>query len=157
AGGWKATLNRELTVLSQVFDAAIRDGTIKPAQKPVMPDRFRENPPRQGHIDPEAGATLMRHMPRGYALAFDFARWTGWRKSAVSRLAKTALNPHTGTIDLPPELAKNRDIATVPLHDGTQRILAEARKLPGNAASPTWSRTTGGRFGTGARSGLAAR
>src|SRR5439155_875425 len=65
AGGWKATLNRELTVLSQVFDAAIRNGRIKPSQKPVMPDRFRENPPRQGHIDPEAGAALIRHVPRG--------------------------------------------------------------------------------------------
>src|SRR5207249_9824670 len=62
-GGWKATLNRELTVLSQVFAAAVRDGTIKPSQKPAMPDRFRENPPRQGHIDPEAGAALLRHMP----------------------------------------------------------------------------------------------
>jgi hypothetical protein len=129
-------IGKSLTVLSQVFDAAIRNGAIKPSQKPVMPDRFRENPPRQGHIDPEAGAALMRNMPRGYALAFDFARWTGWRKSAVAGLAKTAVNPHAGTIDLPPELAKNRDVATVPLHARAQRILAEARKLHGNAASP---------------------
>ena len=57
-------------------------------------------------------------------------------QSAVSGLEKTAVNPHAGTIDLPPELAKNRDVATVPLHARAQRILAEARKLPGNAASP---------------------
>ncbi len=136
AGGWKATLNRELTVLNRVFETAIRNGKIKPSQKPVMPERFRENPARQGHIDHEASAALIRRMPRGYALAFDFALWTGWRKSAVSNLQKTAVNPYAGTIDLPPELAKNRDIATVPLHAHAKDILAEAATLQGNAESP---------------------
>ena len=61
-GAEAATINRETSALSRMFQLAIRRGLLE--RMPLFPKRLEENPPREGFFEHDEYLTVRAHAPR---------------------------------------------------------------------------------------------
>jgi len=78
-GAEAATINRETSALSRMFQLAIRRGLLE--RMPVFPNRLEENPPRQGFFEHDEYLKVRAHAPAPYQDVLDFAYYSGIRVS----------------------------------------------------------------------------
>jgi len=66
-----ATINREASALSRMFQLAIRRGQLE--RMPLFPKRLDENPPRDGFFEHGEYLEVRAHLPPSYRDVLDFA------------------------------------------------------------------------------------
>src|SRR5262245_22470013 len=80
-GAEAATINRETSALSRMFQIAIRRGLLE--RMPIFPNRLQENPPRQGFFEHAEYLKVRRHLPPPFQDVLDFAYSSGWRRNRL--------------------------------------------------------------------------
>ena len=80
-GAEAATINRETSALSRMFQLAIRRGLLE--RMPLFPGRLEENPPRNGFFEHAEYLKVRAHAPASYQDVLDFAYYSGWRRNEI--------------------------------------------------------------------------
>ena len=80
-GAEAATINRETSALSRMFQLAIRRGLLE--RMPLFPNRLEENPPRDGFFEHDEYLKVRAHAPASYQDVLDFAYYSGWRRNEI--------------------------------------------------------------------------
>jgi integrase len=80
-GAEAATVNRETSALSRMFQLAIRRGRLE--RMPLFPKRLQENPPRDGFFEHDEYLKVREHLPAPYQDVLDFAYYSGWRREEI--------------------------------------------------------------------------
>src|SRR5262245_43907413 len=70
-GAEAATINRETSALSRMFQIAIRRGLLD--RMPLLPNRLEENPPRDGFFEHDEYLKVRAHAPASYQDVLDLA------------------------------------------------------------------------------------
>ena len=83
-GAEAATINRETSALSRMFQLAIRRGLLD--RMPLFPNRLEENPPRDGFFEHDEYLKVRAHAPASYQDVLDFAYYSGWRRNEILNL-----------------------------------------------------------------------
>ena len=71
-----ATVNRETSALSRMFQLAVRSRQLD--EHPVFPERLEENGPRQGFFEHAEYTAVRQQLPAPYQDVLDFAYYSGW-------------------------------------------------------------------------------
>ena len=77
-GAEAATVNRETSALSRMFQVAIRRGQLE--RMPLFPTRLEENPPREGFFEHDEYLKVRAELPPAFQDVLDFAYYSGWRR-----------------------------------------------------------------------------
>ena len=80
-GAEAATVNRETSALSRMFQLAIRRGQLE--RMPLFPKRLEENPPRDGFFEHEEYLKVRSRLPQAFQDVLDFAYYSGWRRNEI--------------------------------------------------------------------------
>lgn len=121
-----ATVNRETSALSRMFQLAIRRGQLE--RMPFFPKRLQENPPRQGFFEHHEYVAVRRHLPPAYQDVLDFAYYSGWRRNEILGLTWDDIDTPGGVIRLPPQRSKTRTGRILPISGPLQAVLDRRRK-----------------------------
>jgi hypothetical protein len=70
-GAEAATINRETSALSRMFQLSIRRGLLE--RMPLFPNRLEENPPREGFFEHDEYLKVRAQLPASYQDVLDFA------------------------------------------------------------------------------------
>ena len=158
-GAEAATINRETSALSRMFQLAIRRGLLE--RMPLFPTRLEENPPRDGFFEHDEYLKVRAHAPASYQDVLDFAYYSGWRRNEILELTwdegeggssnNCALNTtdvgcHVATIVVSPTTTAGSTSATLYNHWSLLRTTEELLKLPllGQATTAASMRTAFG-------------
>jgi integrase len=76
-----ATVSRETSILSRMFQLALRRGQLD--RMPLFPKRLQENPPRQGFFEHDEFLNVRAQLPEAYQDILDFAYYSGWRRNEI--------------------------------------------------------------------------
>src|SRR5204863_4321133 len=85
-GAEAATINRETSALSRMFQIAIRRGLLD--RLPLFPTRLEENPPRDGFFEHDEFLKVRAHAPASYQPGFPF--WPSLMADYAPRHQRTA-------------------------------------------------------------------
>ncbi len=121
AGAAGATINRETSALSRMFQLAVRSGHV--AQRPVFPDRLDEASPRQGFFEHGAYLAVRQALPPPYQDVLDFAYYSGWRKREILELRWSEVDRAGGVVRLSPERSKTRVGRVLPISQAIGAVL----------------------------------
>jgi integrase len=128
-GAEAATINRETSALSRMFQLALRRGQLE--RMPLFPQRLEENPPREGFFEHEEYLKVRAHLPASFQDVLDFAYYSGWRKQEILGLLWREVDLQGGVIRLPPSRSKTRTgrvlPISAPLHAVLTRRLQQGR------------------------------
>ena len=134
-GATTATIRRDLTAVSSVFDAAIAAGMSEanPAREFVVSAKRMMRERRDPIVLPDAGdiAYLLERVPPTVAAMIRLARATGMRLQEITDLERRAVDMTRRTISL--TKTKTGRGRVVPL---TDEAVAAIRSVPVNLASP---------------------
>ena len=83
-GAQAATINRETSALSRMFQIAIRAANSNGCR--FFPNRLEENPPREGFFEHAEYLKVRAHAPASYQDVLDFAYYSGWRRNEILNL-----------------------------------------------------------------------
>ena len=106
AGAAAATVNRETSALSRMFQLAVRSRQLE--ERPAFPERLEENGPRQGFFEHTEYTAVRRYLPAPYQDVLDFAYYSGWRKREILGLRWDEVDEAGGVIRLSPARSKTR-------------------------------------------------
>ena len=126
-GAQAATINRETSALSRMFQLAIRRGVLE--RMPLFPKRLEENPPRDGFFEHGDYLKVRAQLPRSYQDVLDFAYYSGWRRNEILGLTWDEVDVHGGVIRLTPRRSKTRTGRVLPISPPLQRVLQRRRRL----------------------------
>jgi integrase len=93
-----ATVNRETSALSRMFQLAIRRGQLE--RMPLFPKRLEENPPRDGFFEHDQYLKVRVQLPRSFQDVLDFAYYSGWRRNEILELTWDEVDMKGGVIRL---------------------------------------------------------
>jgi integrase len=122
-----ATVNRETSALSRMFQLAIRRGQLE--RMPLFPKRLEENPPRDGFFEHEEYTKVRGHLPRSFQDVLDFAYYSGWRRNEILGLTWDEVDLKGGVIRLTPRRSKTRTGRVLPISQPLKQVLARRRRL----------------------------
>jgi integrase len=122
-----ATINRETSALSRMFQLSIRRGLLE--RMPLFPKRLEENPPRDGFFEHDEYLKVRRQLPRSYRDVLDFAYYSGWRRNEILGLTWDDVDLNGGVIRLTPRRSKTRTGRVLPISPPLQRVLQRRRRL----------------------------
>src|SRR5262245_19692878 len=105
-GAEAATIDRETSALSRMFQLAIRRGRLD--RMPLFPNRLEENPPRDGFFEHGEYLKVRAHAPASYQDVLDFAYYSGWRRNEILHLTWDEVDLRGGVIRLSPRRSKTR-------------------------------------------------
>jgi integrase len=128
-----ATINRETSALSRMFQLAIRRGLLE--RMPLFPKRLEENPPREGFFEHDEYLKVRRHLPRSYQDVLDFAYYSGWRRNEILGLTWDDVDLKGSVIRLTPKRSKTRTGRVLPISPPLQQVL-KRRLYRREAADP---------------------
>ena len=94
-----ATVNRETSALSRMFQLAIRRGQLE--RMPLFPKRLEENPPRDGFFEHAEFLKVRALLPTSFQDVLDFAYYSGWRRNEILELTWDEVDMKGGVIRLP--------------------------------------------------------
>ena len=126
AGAESATINRETSVLSRMFQLAIRRGQLE--RRPLFPKRLEENPPRDGFFEHAEYLKVRAHVPRSYQDVLDFAYYSGWRRNEILGLTWDEVDLPGGVIRLSPRRSKTRTGRVLPISLPLRHVLTRRRR-----------------------------
>jgi integrase len=121
-----ATVNRETSALSRMFQLAIRRGQLD--RMPLFPKRLEENPPRDGFFEHEEYVKVRTHLPRSYQDVLDFAYFSGWRRNEILGLTWDEVDLKGGVIRLTPRRSKTRTGRVLPISPPLQQVLGRRHR-----------------------------
>src|SRR5262245_15618846 len=131
-GAEGATINRETSALSRMFQLAIRRGRLE--RMPLFPTRLEENPARDGFFEHTEYLKVRAHAPASYQDVLDFAYYSGWRRNEILHLTWTEVDLAGGVIRLSPRRSKTRAGRVLPISAPLRRVLdgRRLRRQPGD-------------------------
>lgn len=112
-GASAATVNRETSALSRMFQLAIRLGRLD--SRPIFPERLEENPPRQGFFEHQDYLRVRKFLPPSYRDILDFAYYSGWRRREITELTWSEVDLGGGVIRLSPVRSKTKVGRVLPI------------------------------------------
>ena len=122
-----ATINRETSALSRMFQLALRRGLVE--RMPLFPQRLEENPPRSGFFEHAEFVTVRAHVPRAFQDVLDFAYYSGWRRNEILGLLWEEVDLVGGVIRLTPQRSKTKTGRVLPISPPLQAVLKRRRRL----------------------------
>jgi integrase len=126
-GAEAATINRETSALSRMFQLAIRRGLIE--HLPLFPKRLEENPPRDEFFEHDEYVKVRAQLPRSYQDVLDFAYYSGWRRNEILELTWDEVDLKGGIIRLSPRRSKTKTGRVLPISPPLQQVLKRRRRL----------------------------
>jgi integrase len=120
-GSEAATINRETSALSRMFQLAIRRGLLE--RGPLFPKRLEENPPRDGFFEHDEFLKVRTHLPRSYRDVLDFAYYSGWRRNEILELTWIDVDLKGGIIRLTARRSKTKTGRVLPISPPLQQVL----------------------------------
>jgi integrase len=131
-GAEAATINRETSALSRMFQLAIRRGQLE--RMPLFPKRLEENPPREGFFEHDEYLQVRAHAPASYQDVLDFAYYSGWRRNEILHLTWDEIDLTGGVIRLSPRRSKTRTGRVLPISGPLRAVLdrRQQRRAPGD-------------------------
>src|SRR5216684_1119406 len=120
-GAEAATINRETSALSRMFQLAIRRGVLE--RMPLFPSRLEENPPRDGFFEHEEYLKVRAQAPASYQDVLDFAYYSGWRRNEILGLTWADVDLGGGVIRLSPRRSKTRTGRVLPISAPLHQVL----------------------------------
>ena len=126
-GAEAATVNRETSALSRMFQLAIRRGQLE--RMPLFPQRLEENPPRDGFFEHAEYLKVRAQLPRSFQDVLDFAYYSGWRRNEILGLTWAEVDLKGGVIRLTPRRSKTKTGRVLPISPPLQQVLARRRRL----------------------------
>jgi integrase len=131
-GAEAATINRETSALSRMFQLAIRRGLLE--RMPLFPKRLEENPPRDGFFEHDEYVKVRAQLPKSYQDVLDFAYYSGWRRNEILGLAWDEVDLTGGVIRLTPRRSKTKTGRVLPISPPLQQVLKrrQRRRQPGD-------------------------
>src|SRR5687767_4045360 len=122
-----ATVNRETSALSRMFQLAIRRQQLE--RMPLFPNRLEENPPREGFFEHAEYLKVRVQLPKSFQDVLDFAYYSGWRRNEILELTWDEVDMKGGIIRLPPRRSKTRTGRILPISPPLQQVLNRRRRL----------------------------
>ena len=116
-----ATINRETSALSRMFQLAIRRDLLE--RMPLFPNRLEENPPREGFFEHDEYLKVRAHAPASYQDVLDFAYYSGWRRNEILNLTWDEIDSGGGVIRLPAHRAKTKKGRMLPISAPLRLVL----------------------------------
>lgn len=116
-----ATINRETSALSRMFQLSIRRGQID--RMPLFPSRLQENPPRQGFFEHAEYLKVRAELPPAFQDVLDFAYYSGWRRNEILHLTWEEVDLHGAVIRLSPLRSKTRTGRVLPISPPLAQVL----------------------------------
>jgi integrase len=120
-GAEAATVNRETSALSRMFQLAIRRGLLE--RMPLFPKRLQENPPRDGFFEHDEYLKVRACLPGPYQDVLDFAYYSGWRRMEILGLTWDEVDLRGGVIRLTPRRSKTKTGRVLPISAPVQQVL----------------------------------
>ncbi len=120
-GAEAATINRETSALSRMFQLAIRRGLLE--RMPLFPNRLEENPPREGFFEHDEYLKVRAHAPASYQDVLDFAYYSGWRRNEILDLTWAEVDLGGGVIRLPARRSKTKTGRMLPISAPLRQVL----------------------------------
>src|SRR5712691_1930309 len=121
-GAEAATINRETSALSRMFQLAIRRGLLE--RMPLFPKRLEENPPREGFFEHDEYLTVRAHLPEAFQDVLDFAYYSGWRRNEILHLTWDEVDLAGAVIRLSPRRSKTKAGRVLPISAPLRQVLA---------------------------------
>jgi integrase len=128
-GAEAATINRETSALSRMFQLAIRRGLLE--GMPLFPKRLEENPPREGFFEHDEYLKVRAHAPAPYQDVLDFAYYSGWRRNEILHLTWEEVDLPGGVIRLPARRSKTKAGRMLPISVPLQQVLDRRTRARG--------------------------
>ena len=125
-GAESATINRETSALSRMFQLAIRRGQLE--RMPLFPNRLQENPPRQGFFEHTEYVKVRAKLPAAFQDVLDFAYYSGWRRNEILHLTWDEVDLPGGVIRLSPLRSKTRAGRVLPISPPLRLVLERREK-----------------------------
>ena len=116
-----ATINRETSALSRMFQLAIRRDLLQ--RMPLFPNRLEENPPREGFFEHDEYLKVRAQAPASYQDVLDFAYYSGWRRNEILQLTWDEVDLKGGVIRLPARRSKTRAGRMLPISPPLRQVL----------------------------------
>jgi integrase len=116
-----ATVNRETSALSRMFQLAVRRGQLE--RMPLFPKRLEENPPRDGFFEHEEYLKVRSRLPQSFQDVLDFAYYSGWRRQEILGLSWSEVDLAGGVIRLTPQRSKTKTGRVLPISAPLQQVL----------------------------------
>ena len=135
-----ATVNRETSALSRMFQLSMRRGQLE--RMPLFPKRLEENPPRDGFFEHDEFLRVRAHLPRSFQDVLEFAYYSGWRRNEILGLTWDEVDQKGGVIRLTPRRSKTKTGRVLPISEPLKKILTRRRQRRG-AADPRVFRRDG--------------
>jgi len=126
-GAEGATINRETSALSRMFQLAIRRGLLE--RMPLFPNRLEENPPRDGFFEHDEFLKVRAQAPPSYQDVLDFAYYSGWRRNEILELTWDEVDMRGGVIRLSPRRSKTKAGRVLPMSAPLRAVLDRRRAL----------------------------
>jgi integrase len=120
-GAEAATINRETSALSRMFNLAIRRGQLE--RMPVFPNRLVENPPRDGFFEHQEYLNVRAQLPPSFQDVLDFAYYSGWRRNEILGLTWDAIDLDGGVVRLTPRRSKTKTGRVLPISRPLRAVL----------------------------------
>lgn len=120
-GAQAATINRETSALSRMFQLAIRREQLE--RMPLFPKRLEENPPRDGFFEHAEYLKVRAHAPASYRDVLDFAYYSGWRRNEILHLTWDEVDITGGVIRLTPRRSKTKTGRVLPISEPLRNVL----------------------------------
>src|SRR6266851_7331705 len=120
-GAEAATINRETSALSRMFQLAIRRGVLE--RMPLFPTRLEENPPREGFFEHDEYLKVRAQAPASYQDVLDFAYYSGWRRNEILHLTWAEVDLAGAVIRLSPRRSKTKTGRVLPISEPLRQIL----------------------------------
>ena len=125
-GAEAATVNRETSALSRMFQLAMRRGQLE--RMPLFPNRLEENPPRDGFFEHEEYLKVRSRLPLAFQDVLDFAYYSGWRRNEILGLIWGEVDLAGGVIRLPATRSKTRTGRVLPISAPLQQVLKRRQR-----------------------------
>jgi integrase len=125
-GAEAATINRETSALSRMFQLAIRRGQLE--RMPLFPKRLDENPPRDGFFEHAEYLKVRAHLPSSYRDVLDFAYYSGWRRNEILGLTWNEVDLAGGVIRLTPLRSKTKMGRVLPVSQPLRQVLQRRQR-----------------------------
>jgi len=133
-----ATVNRETSGLSRMFQLAIRRGQLE--RMPLFPKRLEENPPRDGFFEHDEYLKVRSKLPPSFQDVLDFAYYSGWRRSEILGLTWDEVDFAGDVIRLTPRRSKTKIGRVLPISIPLQEVLRRRQRRRRPASSHVFHR-----------------
>jgi integrase len=118
------TIKREFNILRSAFNVAKKEGLLQYIPHFPMP---KENPPRQGFVEPEEIRAILEHLSENLHPLILFLYATGCRSGAAKKVTWEHVDLKAKEIKLPWTITKNGKPLTLPMTAELYKMLSKPK------------------------------